>query len=401
MPTPIENLTQNVNAATQQTVLQAVANDATARQQAADKASAINAIVDNADQQALQNFFGGIAGDATAEDLLTGDDGLIDKVSEDVDAIETLNSSESAIRKMLCRREGSDPANFADLNDVADDPGLMQAIAARQESSKILARSQKASAAASFSQTAMNKIGNSATARSEVLASSTALSEIRSIDQAITKLTAGEAGLDASSYPDMATLAGDAAAMQTVAASQTAMQEVAASQTAIQEAMQEVVVSQTARGEVFTSQPAMQEVAASQTAMQEVVDSQTAMQEVADSQTALDELLSDDNTVESVIQNTLLDSNVARSELLQGNLTQEFSLSAGNWFLGPPKVNTSGLLLNINTPSTNGLGPDGSNNYFISSNVSGNVMAKVNGFGFNSSSDQRSGNAQNRFIISK
>jgi len=336
MTTPIENLTQNVNASTQQTVLQAVADDPVARQQAADKASAINAIIDNADQQAVQNFFGGIAGDATAEDGLTGNDALIDKVSEDVDAIETLNASESAIRKMLCRREGLDPANFADLDAVADDQGLMQDIVARQQSSKILARGQKAVAAAAASQVAMDEIGNSATARQEVLASSTALSEIRSVEQALAKLIAGEAGEDASSYPDMATLAGDATAMQGVAASQTAMQGVAASQTAMQEiaasstamqevagsstAMQEVAGSSTAMDKVAGSSTAMQQVANSQTAMQQVVASATAMQTVANSQTALDEIGNN-----ATVQNTVYNNNTAVSALNSSNLLSSAS----------------------------------------------------------------------------
>jgi hypothetical protein len=305
MPTPIENLTQNVNASTQQTVLQAVANDATARQQAADKSSAINAIIDNADQQAVQNFFGGIAGDATAEDLLTGDNALIDKVSEDANAIEGLNNDERAIRKILCRREGFDPANFADLNAVAADQGLMQAIAGRGESSKILARSQKASAAASVSQTAMQEVAASQTAMQEVAASQTAIQEVAASQTAMQEVAASQT------------------AMQEVAASQTAMQEVIASQTAMQEVRQSptadslfhlsnlyasaldtfasintsvtggidnIAASSGAMQEVAASQAAMQEVAASQAAMQEVASSVTAFNRVATTATARDEI---------------------------------------------------------------------------------------------------------------
>jgi len=252
MPTPIENLTQNVNALTQQTVLQAVADDTTARQQAADKASAINAIVDNADQQALQNFFGGIAGDATAEDLLTGDDGLIDKVSEDLDAIETLNASEPAIRKMLCRREGRDPANFADLDAVAADVSLVQDLSVREATTDIITNSDKAHDA------------------------------IAANDRATREMMCHPTPFDATSFTDVADAASDSALMTTIASDAQACRAMAA----VPLAMQEVTASQTARDQIIPSQTAMNAVAASRPAMEQIAASQTAMQEIINSNTA-------------------------------------------------------------------------------------------------------------------
>jgi antitoxin component HigA of HigAB toxin-antitoxin module len=221
----------------------------------------INAI-DNVNQTSLETVFAAVAADPTARDNLSQSDRNIDKVSTNVDVIKELNASEDAILRLLCRREGRDPANFADLDAVAADQGLMQAIAGRQESSKILARSQKASAAAAVSQTAMQELAASQTAMQEVIASQTARDE--------------------------------------VIASQTARDEVIASQTA----MQEVAASQTAMQEVIASQTAMQEVAASQTAMQEVGASQTAMQEVAASQTAMTEIDQVDFAVRAIMCGT-------------------------------------------------------------------------------------------------
>jgi hypothetical protein len=243
-------------------------------------------VIDNVNQTSLNGLFTAVANNAAARESLSQSDRNIDKVSTNVGVIESLNSNEAAIRAILCRREGRDPANFATLDAVAAGQALMQDVAARQQSSKVLARSQKASAAVAASQTAMEEvadsqtamqevaasqaamieIGNSATARPEVFASGTALSEIRSVDQAIAKLSAGESGLDAANFPDMATLAADGAAMQAVVASQAAMQEVA------------------------DSQAAMQEVAASQTAMEVVGNNSIAQNTVYNNNTAISEL---------------------------------------------------------------------------------------------------------------
>jgi len=245
-------------------------------------------VIDNVNQTSLNGLFTAVANNAAARESLSQSDRNIDKVSTNVGVIESLNSNEAAIRAILCRREGRDPANFATLDAVAAGQALMQDVAARQQSSKVLARSQKASAAVAASQTAMEEvadsqtamqevaasqaamieIGNSATARPEVFASGTALSEIRSVDQAIAKLSAGESGLDAANFPDMATLAADGAAMQAVVASQAAMQEVA------------------------DSQAAMQEVAASQTAMEVVGNNSIAQNTVYNNNTAISELSS-------------------------------------------------------------------------------------------------------------
>ena len=305
----------------------------------------INAI-DNVNQTSLETVFAAVAADPTARDNLSQSDRNIDAVSTNVGLIEELNASEEAIRKMLCRREGRDPANFVDLDAVAADQGLMQAIIARQESLKILTRSQKASAAAASSQTAMQEVIASQTGRDEVFASQTAMQEV------------------AGSQTAMQEVASSQTAMQDVAASQTAMQEVASSQTAMTEidqvdfavraimcgttsldptsfadadaisqdaaamseiagsatTMNTIVASQTARDEVFASQTARNEVFDSQTAMQEVAGSQAAMQEVAASQSLLNDIGNN-----ATVQNTVYNNNTAISALQSSNLVENTS----------------------------------------------------------------------------
>jgi hypothetical protein len=145
----------------------------------------------------------------------------------------------------------------------------------------------------------------------------------------------------------------------------------------------------------------MQEVAPSQTAMQEIVNSQAAMQEVANSRTAMNELLNENSAVESAISNTLLNSNLAQSELSSSNLAERVNVSTNDLEDSPPSFNSTVILVDTSAPSINGDGVDGSNNYFINTDVGGDKLVKANAFGFNASNDGREGDFTSKKIIRK
>jgi len=255
----------------------------------------INAI-NNVNNTSLETVFAAIAADPTAQDNLSQSDRNIDAMSTNVSSIKGLNTNEEAILKVLCRREGRDPANFADLNEVAADVSLVQALSLREESTNIITNADKAYTA------------------------------ISSNDRATREMMCHPAGLDATTFTDVADVASDSAAMATIAADAQASRAMAAVLLAMQEvvvsqtAMQEVGASQTAMQALTASQTAMQELVASQTAMQEVAASQTAMQEVAESQTALNEIGNN-----STVQNTVYNNNTAVSALNSSSLVENRS----------------------------------------------------------------------------
>jgi hypothetical protein len=156
----------------------------------------INAI-DNVNQTSLNNLFASVATNPTARDNLSRSNRNIDKVATNVPIIEQLNTNEDAIIRILCRREGRDPSNFSDLTSVAADQSLMQGIAARQTSSKILARSEKAITAAAASQTAMQEIAASQTAMEEVGAAALPFNAVATSSTARTEIESSQTAIDA------------------------------------------------------------------------------------------------------------------------------------------------------------------------------------------------------------
>jgi hypothetical protein len=298
----------------------------------------INAI-DNVNQTSLNTVFAAIAADPTARDNLSQSDRNIDTVSTNVGVIEALNNNEEAIRKMLCRREGRDPANFADLDAVAADQGLMQSIAARQESSKILARSQKAASAASLSQTAMQELATSQTASEEIAASPTSMQEMESSQLARDEIVSSGASMnaminsstamqiirssssfdlefhDSSLYTDalesaasislgvsgnIEDLVGSSGDMTTIADSQTAIQQISSSSRASEA--------------IANSQTAINKISNSQTAINEIVDSQTAMQEISNSSLAMETLGSTTNVIQAFSNSTIAMNNINNND---------------------------------------------------------------------------------------
>lgn len=155
----------------------------------------INAI-DNVNQTSLNNLFASVAANPTARDNLSRSNRNIDKVATNLPIIEQLNASEDAIIRILCRREGRDPSNFSDLNSVAADQSLMQDIAARQTTSKILARSEKAITAAAASQTAMQEIAASQTAMEEVGAAALPFNAVATSSTARTEIESSQTAID-------------------------------------------------------------------------------------------------------------------------------------------------------------------------------------------------------------
>ena len=253
--------------------------------------------LNNVNQSSLETVFAAIAADPTARDNLSQSDRNIDAMSTSVGAIEGLDTNEEAILKVLCRREGRDPANFVDLNAVAADVSLVQDFSVREAATDIITNAAKAYTAISAN------------------------------DRATREMMCHPAGLDATAFTDVAAVVSDSSAMSTISANAQAvratvavplsLQAVVASQTA----MQALVSSQTAVQEVVTSQTAMQEMAASQIAMQELVASQTAMQEVASSQTAMQEVGST-----TIAKNEILNSATALTEL--DNAASSFTFDA-------------------------------------------------------------------------
>jgi len=263
--------------------------------------------LNNVNQSSLETVFAAIAADPTARDNLSQSDRNIDAMSTSVGAIEGLDTNEEAILKVLCRREGRDPANFVDLNAVAADVSLVQDFSVREAATDIITNAAKAYTAISAN------------------------------DRATREMMCHPAGLDATAFTDVAAVVSDSSAMSTISANAQAvratvavplsLQAVVASQTA----MQALVSSQTAVQEVVTSQTAMQEMAASQIAMQELVASQTAMQEVASSQTAMQEVASSQTAMQEVgsttiAKNEILNSATALTEL--DNAASSFTFDA-------------------------------------------------------------------------
>ena len=263
--------------------------------------------LNNVNQSSLETVFAAIAADPTARDNLSQSDRNIDAMSTSVGAIEGLDTNEEAILKVLCRREGLDPANFVDLNAVAADVSLVQDFSVREAATDIITNAAKAYTAISAN------------------------------DRATREMMCHPAGLDATAFTDVAAVVSDSSAMSTISANAQAvratvavplsLQAVVASQTA----MQALVSSQTAVQEVVTSQTAMQEMAASQIAMQELVASQTAMQEVASSQTAMQEVASSQTAMQEVgsttiAKNEILNSATALTEL--DNAASSFTFDA-------------------------------------------------------------------------
>jgi hypothetical protein len=379
MTTPIENLVANVNSQTQRDTLQSISQQTSAVTQLADKTSAIDAIVDNADQTAKENFFDGLQGNGAAETVLASNDDVIDKVSEDVSVIELLDKSESAIRKVLCRREGRDPSNFADLDAVAADQGLMQSITARQESSKILARSQKAMAASAASTTAMSEIGNSSTCRDEVYVSDTANSEIRPLDEATAKLAAGETGGDASNFPDTQTLLTDTQRLQQLVSNNRAMRELARSPPGAQTiagtqvAMEACMQSDLAYTQIVTDDNADTAFSQSTFYLQEleahagislsssggigdgVVNNDNDMSIIADSETALGRCAESRSVMDEICAVRSAISIVGFNSLVQ-NVVYNNNAARGALFASPLRENRS---QNIDKLSRNNIGPGG------------------------------------------
>jgi hypothetical protein len=399
----------------------------------------INAI-DQLNQSSLEDLFESVANNPQARDNLSQSNRNIDKVSTNVGVIESLNVNEDAILRMLCRREGRDPANFADLGEVAADQALMQDIATRQESSKIAARSQKAISSIVASQTAMQETINSTTATQEVRKSpiadslfhesnlyASALDTLESINTGVT------GGIDevAASSTAMQDVAASQTAIKDVVNSQTAMQSVANSQAAMQEvansqaAMQEVANSTMARQkirqspiadslfhesnlfasaldtfasintgvtggieEVAASQTAMQEIAASQTAMQEIAASQTAMQAVANSQTAINEIGS--NTNKDITENTVLNSSTATDELQNSSLNEFVARNFGNSRIASGSItNSRHIVTSNNNNGSNGTGINYDND--VGPQTQGGTTFIINGANANNASNFRGG----------
>jgi hypothetical protein len=215
----------------------------------------INAI-DNVNQPSLETVFAAVAADPTARDNLSQSDRNIDEMSTSLGAVRGLDTNEEAVLKVLCRREGRNPANFADLDAVAADVSFVQDLSVRKVATDIIKQSFKAKNAISAN------------------------------DRATREMICHPAGLDATTFTDVADVLSDNSALTTITTNAQATRALVAA------AMQEVAASQTVMQEVAASQTVMQELASSQTAMQEVASSQTAMQEVTASQTARDVIFS-------------------------------------------------------------------------------------------------------------
>jgi hypothetical protein len=323
--------------------------------------------IDNVNQTSLETVFAAVAADPTARDNLSQSDRNIDKVSTNVPLIEELNASEEAIRKMLCRREGFDPANFADLDAVAADQGLMQAIASRQESSKILARSQKASAAAAASQTAMQELSSSQTAMQELVATQTAMTEIDQVDFAVRAIMCATTSQDPTSFANVDAIAQDATAMSEIATNATTMAALAVSQTAmaaidqVDFAVRAIMCGTTPldptsfadADAISQDATAMSAIVGNETTMATLSASQTALQELANSQTAVDEILS---ATDSILQNTLTSSNVAGPVFDSSSLKESASANWGDARFGADSDATPNNRVIITSDNTGGNG---------------------------------------------
>ena len=261
----------------------------------------INAI-DNVSQSTLNTLFASIASNPTARDNLSQSNRNIDKVSENVELINQLDESEDAIRRILCRREGESPSDFPTLDAVAGNAELMQSIAGRQVSSKILARSNKAINATSSSQTAMAKLAVSQIAIEEILASADAIQEFAVSDIAMREFAASQTAMGeiVDSQVAIDEITESSIARSNVISSPIAMQNFVASK----DVMSDIASDQAFMSEATSSPTAMKEIAESQTAMQELGSSETAMKEIADSQVAMAEIDKNDFAVRAIMCGT-------------------------------------------------------------------------------------------------
>lgn len=270
MPTPIENLTTKVNEITQQETLQKVADNQTARRQAANKFTAISAITNNAHPEAANNFFGGIAGDATAEDLLTENDSLIDEVAGSAPSIEGLNESEEAIKKAILRREGFNPDNYASLSEVMSDDTFVSVMAIRESTSNIARRSLKAQGA------------------------------IDANESATLRFVCEPAGLDPSTFASVADLASTQSAMGTIAASQLASRNLSY----IPGAMADIVADSVAYGEFAANMTGLSEMAQSRVAMDTFAGALPAFQAITSTTTQCQTVVAESEAMRAIAANT-------------------------------------------------------------------------------------------------
>jgi hypothetical protein len=245
--------------------------------------------INNVNQTSLETVFAAVTADSTARDNLSQSDQNIDSISTNIGVIEELNASEEAIRKILCRREGRDPANFADLDAVAADVSLVQDLSVREAATDIITNSDKAHDA------------------------------IAANDRATREMMCHPTPFDATSFTDVADAASDAALMtfiasdaqacRAMAAVPLAMQEVTASETA----RDEIIPSQTAMNAVAVSRPAMEQLAASQTAMQEITNSNTARQTVIPSSVAMRQVAASQVAIQEIISSSTARPEIAAS----------------------------------------------------------------------------------------
>jgi len=156
----------------------------------------INAI-NNVNQNSLNSLFQSVANNPTARDNLSRSNRNIDKLSESVTAIRALNNNADAIRKILCRREGRNPSNFPTLDSIAANQSLIQDIAARQTSARILGRSVKAMKAAASSQTAMQEIAVSQPAMQEIAAETGSFNAVATSSVAREEIENSQTAIDA------------------------------------------------------------------------------------------------------------------------------------------------------------------------------------------------------------
>lgn len=178
----------------------------------------INAI-DNVNDDILKNLFQAVANNATARENLSQSNRNIDAVVSNTSATTALGDNggqDEAIRLCLCRRSGRDPANFPNTaTDIIQDGTFRGEILGDAILSGLL----------SASKPGMEEIASSATFSSELAASQTAMQEVAASQTAMDTVAASQTA--------MQEVAASQNAMDTVAASQTAKSAVAASSTAI------------------------------------------------------------------------------------------------------------------------------------------------------------------------
>lgn len=225
-------------------------------------------VVNNVNSSTLKTLFEGVASNPQAADSLSRSDRNIDAVSTSPSAVEGLDSNPAAIRKAICRREGRDPSNFADLDAVVGDQSLREDMLSRKETMNIvrssinamssLVSSSTAMGDAAASPTAMDAIAASGSARGQVLNSSTAFEEVGKVEQAIVKMIVPSGGKDPSNFSQFSDVVSDSSLMTSIAKTTSAMKLVASSSLA----MSAVMGSSTSRSVVVSESIAMSQIAA-------------------------------------------------------------------------------------------------------------------------------------------